>query len=177
MEALGDKLKKLKALAGNTEFAGEREAALNRLKCLMEKNGISEADIEDEAIETRAFKYKGEKERRLLTQVAYKVLGTAKFVQYDFKRAKKKIANSVGIDCTNAQKVEIEFLFDFYKVLYAREERALYSAFVQKHNIYGKVKDGTKETMSNEALQKMRNFMNGMDDETPFRRLDGGNQC
>lgn len=165
-------LKKLQALAGGTSFEFEREAAIQKIRDLMEAHGISEQDLNDSAATTYEFKYHGERERLLLGQIFYKVMGE-KYTTYRFRRGGRKIAYTVGLDCTAAQRIEVEFLFDFYRDLYRREEQRFYHAFVQKHRLFGETPEGYKSKMTDEEMFKMGLMMEGMEDATPHKQLTG----
>ena len=77
----------------------------------------------------------------------------------------------LGADCTAAEKVEIEFLFDFYTRLWERERAAFLSAFIQKHRIFAIRDDIEPQEVSREELLKMQALMLGMSDESPVREL------
>lgn len=77
----------------------------------------------------------------------------------------------LGADCTAAEKVEIEFLFDFYTRLWERERDAFLSAFIQKHRIFTIRDDIEPQEVSREELLKMQALMLGMSDESPVRAL------
>ena len=165
-------LRKIKALADGTNFEGERESALDKLRELMERHGISEQDLNHDTISTYDFKYKGERENLLLQQIFYKVMNVREFKTYEYRQRGKKVRNTVGLDCTLVQSVEIKFLFEFYRDLYRKEEQAFYIAFIHKHDIFGGVSDNTEsEQVSEEELQKMFQMMRGMDNATLHKQL------
>jgi len=170
MANINSTLQKIKALANGTSNVHEREAALKKLHELMELHGISEADLESDDVQTHIFKWRNKRERHLLTQVILKVMDCNDLTTYAYRRGGRKIAGEMGLDCTVAQKLEIDFMFSFYKDLYRREEEAFYSAFIQKHKIYGPLSGKGKE-LSNAEFDKMRQLMSGMDDASPQKRI------
>ena len=174
MKNIKSTLQKLQALANGTNFEHERESALEHLHRLMEKHGITEQDLSDEATDTYELKFKGKRERHLLLQVLYKVFGDMNWTQYAYRRNGRKIATQIGVDCTPSQKIEIDFLFGFYKDLYRREEEAFYDAFIQKHSIFGNSTGEGKELTAEESL-KLHMMMKSMSDDSPQRRLTAGN--
>jgi len=174
MKSIKSTLQKLQALANGTNFEHERESALEHLYRLMDKHGITEQDLSDEATSTYELKFKGKRERHLLLQVLYKVFGNMNWTQYAYTRNGRKISTQMGVDCTSSQKVEIDFLFGFYKDLYRREEETFYGAFIQKHSIFGNSTGDGKELSKEEAL-KLHMLMEGMSDDSPQRRLTVGN--
>jgi hypothetical protein len=177
MDGINNTLLKIKALAEGTSYKYEREVALKQLHKLMEKHGITEQDLDGEAVETHDFKYRNTREHKLLIQIIYKVYGSLDCAVYTYSRGGRKISNMFGIDCTTSQKIEIDFLFDFYKKLYKKEEQVFYRAFIQKHNIFGTPDKSTGKTISDEDLKEWQNIqqmMKGMENATPHKQIEGG---
>lgn len=110
-EELLEKIKKIKALA-DRGVGGEKMNAQATLERLMQEHGITEADLELEKVETEWFTYHDELERRILGQVIYSVTGKQPFgcVGAETGRKRKKR----GADCTAAQRLEIEFNYNFF---------------------------------------------------------------
>jgi hypothetical protein len=165
-------LKKIKAVADGTNFECERESAFNKLRDLMERHGISEQELSDDALTICEFKYKGKREYLLLQQIFFKVLDTHNLKIYKYHKGGQKVRSTVGVDCTAAQSIEIRFLFDFYRDLYHREEQSFYIAFINKHKLFGSP-DGTEgEKLSNEELKKLHQMMEGMDSAMPYKQIE-----
>lgn len=122
-ERLLEKIRKVQALA-NRGADGEKKSAAALLDKLMKQYGIDEAEIAEERLEKCFFRYKTPYERKLLVQVIYTVTGKIPFkcVGSYSGRARKQ----VGIDCTAAERLEIEFSYEFYKA--ALEEEILFHA-------------------------------------------------
>ena len=106
-------LRKLKKLA-NEGIGGEKVSAEKKLNELMNKYGISETELLEDKIETMEFIYHGAEQKRLLIQIIYKVANCKNFYDYYFTKSGRKSKISLGADVTSSQKIEIEFLFDFY---------------------------------------------------------------
>ena len=173
MDNIHEKLQKIKALAESTDFEDERDSALTLLKRLMDKHGVAEQDLYNEDVKAHDFFFKGKRERRLLSQVLYKVIGHTNYTKYNLFRNGRKLPNAFGADCTVAQYVEVQFLFDFYKKLYRQEEDFFYKAFLQKHDIFGAQPiSSDNDELSDEQLEKMLNMMEGMDDATPYMQIE-----
>lgn len=172
MEAKKELLQKLKALA-EQGVGGEKINAQRKLAALMRKYNISDEDISDEITQPCKFKYRGERERMLLVQVIYKVTNQRGAVfGFRYTQTGRTVSNMLGCEATKAQKLEIEFLFDFYKRLYKKEEKALYMAFIQKHAIFGQLKDGeTASELDEEELLKMHLMQQAMSDEQPLKQI------
>ena len=132
-ERLLEKIRKVQALA-NRGADGEKKSAAALLDKLMKRYGIDEAEIAEERLEKCFFRYKTPYERKLLVQVIYTVTGKIPFkcVGSYSGRARKQ----VGIDCTAAERLEIEFSYEFYKAALEEEMERFYSAFLMKNDIF-----------------------------------------
>lgn len=162
-------LKKIRALA-ERGVGGEADNAEEILRRLMEKYGVSEDELDEEERRRHDFEYHGKEQEKLLRQVVYKVTGGYAY-NLVYRASGRKVKTRLGADCTDAEKVEIEFLFDFYTRLWERERDAFLSAFIQKHRIFTIRDDIEPQEVSREELLKMQALMLGMSDESPVRAL------
>ena len=162
-------LKKIRALA-ERGVGGEADNAEEILRRLMEKYGVSEDELDEEESRRHDFEYHGKEQEKLLRQVVYKVTGGYAY-NLVYRASGRKVKTRLGADCTAAEKVEIEFLFDFYTRLWERERDAFLSAFIQKHRIFTIRDDIEPQEVSREELLKMQALMLGMSDESPVRAL------
>lgn len=166
-------LQKLKALT-EKGVGGEKRNAENMLNKLMDKYNISETELSEDTIAETRFTYHGKEQERLLLQIIYKVTNaTDNTHAYNYTKSNRKCRTIIGADVTAAQKIEIEFLFDFYVTQYEKERTALLNAFIQKHHLYGKLKLGEQpKRVSPEEIIKMSKLMKGLDYVSPIRRLE-----
>ena len=162
-------LKKIRALA-ERGVGGEADNAEEILRRLMEKYGVSEDELDEEERRRHDFEYHGKEQEKLLRQVVYKVTGGYAY-NLVYRASGRKVKTRLGADSTAAEKVEIEFLFDFYTRLWERERDAFLSAFIQKHRIFTIRDDIEPQEVSREELLKMQALMLGMSDESPVRAL------
>lgn len=162
-------LKKIRALA-ERGVGGEADNAEEILRRLMEKYGVSEDELDEEERRRHDFEYHGKEQEKLLRQVVYKVTGGYAY-NLVYRASGRRVKTRLGADCTAAEKVEIEFLFDFYTRLWERERAAFLSAFIQKHRIFAIRDDIEPQEVSGEELLKMQALMLGMSDESPVRAL------
>lgn len=135
-------LKKIRALA-ERGVGGEADNAEEILRRLMEKYGVSEDELDEEERRRHDFEYHGKEQEKLLRQVVYKVTGDYAY-NLVYRASGRRVKTQLGADCTAAEKVEIEFLFDFYTRLWERERAAFLSAFIQKQMDSVLGKKGTK---------------------------------
>lgn len=167
-------LKKIKALA-DRGVDGEQETAERKLALLMEKYGITEEALGAETSRRYDFTYHGKAQKQLLKQIVYKVTNGGFAYELRYTETGRKCKTTLGADCTAAEKVEIEFLFDFYTDLYERETAAFLRAFIQKHELFAETPPDepiTRPRMSREELAKMAALMQGMSDESPIRQIE-----
>ena len=162
-------LKKIRALA-ERGVGGEADNAEEILRRLMEKYGVSEDELDEEERRRHDFEYHGKEQEKLLRQVIFKVTGGYAY-NLVYNATGRKVKTRLGADCTAAEKVEIEFLFDFYTRLWERERDAFLSAFIQKHRIFTIRDDIEPQEVSREELLKMQALMLGVSDESPVRAL------
>lgn len=131
-EKIADKLKKIKALA-ERGVGGEKETAMRMYEELKARYEIEDEEIMLDAVTLHWFSYKTELEEDLLTQIFYKVTGSATYHRYtgSFSRRKKR-----GCDCTELEAAEITLLFNFYKEEFRKELEVLMAAFKYKNDLY-----------------------------------------
>ena len=177
-EELLEKIKKIKALA-DRGVGGEKMNAQATLERLMQEHGITEADLELEKVETEWFTYHDELERRILGQVIYSVTGKQPFgcVGAETGRKRKKR----GADCTAAQRLEIEFNYNFFCEAAKKEFEVFLYAFFVKNRIFPPetvVPPRKAEEMTEEELREMRRaaiMAETMKHYTPRKAIgDGG---
>ena len=165
-ERLLEKIRKVQALA-NRGADGEKQSAAALLDRLMTQYGIDEAEIAEERLEKCFFRYKTPYERKLLVQVIYTVTGKIPFkcVGSYSGRARKQ----VGIDCTAAERLEIEFSYEFYKAALEEEMERFYSAFLMKNDIFPPASKKAEEIpaaeISRSEALKLQALMAGMGDQ------------
>lgn len=167
-----EKLKKLRELALRG-VDGEKTQAIAILEKLTQKYGVSMKELDEDIIEDFRFTFHGDKEKKLLLQITYKVTNeTNRFHTLFFTNTRRKCRTECEISCTKAQKIEIEFLFEFYKELWKKEIEALFSAYIQKHQLFGKLKDNEKaKELTPEERLKMEMMMNGLSSEKPTLQI------
>lgn len=169
-----ERLKKLYELALNG-IDGEKENAKLILDRLLKKYNISIDELDEETVNDYKIEYHGKEQGRLLSQTVYKVTGECgNCSALRYTRSGRPCNVQLSVRCTAAQKVEIEFLFNFYTILWEKEREAFFTAFIQKHRIFGELKDGEEGVkLSDEEVKKLLAYMNGMSDETPLKQIEG----
>lgn len=161
-ERLLEKIRKVQALA-NRGADGEKQSAAALLDKLMKQYGIDEAEIVEERLEKCFFRYKTP-----TGKIPFKCVGSYS------GRARKQ----VGIDCTAAERLEIEFSYEFYKAALEEEMERFYSAFLMKNDIFPPDSKKAEEIPAAEISQseafKLQALMAGMGDHTRRPVLGSG---
>lgn len=173
-DKINSRLKKVYELALHG-VGGEKETAKEILDSLLKKYALTFDDISDEVIKNYTFEFHGQTQKTLLRQIIYKVTNSTKSCHnlcyiYSGKACRTKL----GADCTEAQKSEIEFLFDFYRRLYEEEVKFFLNAFIQKHKLFGDLKGGKEvTTLSHEEYLKISFLMEGLSNSSPLKQIEG----
>lgn len=167
-----ERLKKLYALAMRG-VGGEKQTAQAILEKLLKKYAVSLDDLDEDIVSEYQLEYHGEDQERLLKQTVYKVTDNENAFYSLYWTRGEECQTILGVQCTAAQKLEIEFLFDFYTRVWEKEREALFHAFVQKHKIFGKLKNREEGmVLSDEELEKMCALMRGLSNETPLLQIE-----
>ncbi len=169
-----ERIKAVQALAERGD-RGEKESAAAMLDRLMKKYGITETELAEERREIAWFRYKTPLECRLLHQVIYAVTGRA--ASGCVGKYTNRPRKMVGIKCTAAERLEIEFSFDFYKTAFEKELERFFIAFLQKNRIFpDNPTDAAQEIgeMSLEEIKRLSMMMAGMEEHTRRKMLESG---
>lgn len=173
-------LKKLQALA-ERGVGGEKETAERKLRELMKKYGIDEINFSEDKLEEFEFKYSNPQEEQLIRQLFFRMFGKdwrSKSYTYRCGKGSRSIR---GVECTEAEGLQLQIEYEFYKQLWQEEMGLFWSAFIQKHRIFsmrpedtGSDKPMTPEKM--EEIMRMSQMMGAMQDKTLRPLLETANQ-
>lgn len=166
-------LKKIKALAERGD-RGERKAAQRQLERLMKKYNVLEADLSDEILSIHWFKFKNKYDRQLLVQVAYKIAPDRDAFEHTMGKGKR---TEVGVKCTKAEALQIQIEYEFYQRLLKEDMDFFFRAFIHKHEIFNHnppPTDRAAPKLTREELFRMGAMMNGMQDRTLHKMIEGG---
>ena len=180
-EELMERIKAVKALA-DRGVGGENINAQAALEKMMQKYGVTEADLELERVETVFFPYHDELERRILIQVIFSVTGKSAFGCVGAVSGRKR--KKYGTDCTAAQRLEIEFNHKFFYEAAKKEFEVFLYAFYMKNRIFPpdgiapeqETKELTKEEL--EEILRAEQMAATMEKYTPRKAIggDGGKE-
>lgn len=161
-------LKKLQALA-ERGVGGEKETAERKLKQLIKKYGIEEAELSEDKIMDFDFKYRNAWEKKLLRQLFYRMFGQEYRSKTYIYRYGKGSRSTYGIACTRAEGLQLQIEYDFYRALFEEELELFQSAFIQKHRIFdpnGGSDDMELTPEEIERILRMQQMMSGMQDKS-----------
>ena len=165
------RLRKLLSLA-ERGVGGEKDNASRMLTLLLRKHGLDISDILEDKVETCWFKYKGNIEKRLLSQIFCAVANDA-----DRWTSRKK-RETLGIDVTNQQMLEIRLMFACYKKSLNDDIEILFSAFIHKNDIFSpkeNIEPESQEPRTPEEkarIFKISQMMNNMDKTTVLKAIE-----
>lgn len=169
-----ERLKKLYALAMRG-VGGEQEQAQKIFDKLLKKSGLrlEDLDLDETKLKWFTLSYHGPEQKKLLVQVVYRVTGSTDELYYNHDTLSgRRSSTRLELKCTAGQKLDIDFLFAFNCRLFEEEKKTLLEAFIQKHEIFGKLKEGEKpRELSAEETLKLTLMMKGLSDEEPRKAL------
>lgn len=173
-EMIKNRLRKLRELALRG-VGGERENAEQLLDQLIKKYGVSLADLDESNVKRFELEYHGDEDEKLLLQIIYMVLNDVDCVYgMIYEGSGRKCRTRKSVHCTEAQKLEIEFLHEFYQRLWAKEKAYFLEAFIQKHSLFGTkyAKSSKINRLTAEELAKIGMMQRGISDATPRKLLE-----
>jgi len=175
METIIQKLKKVKELADRGE-AGEALAAKAKLFELLQKHGLSIEDIEDDIKKSYTFRYAFTDEKRVMLQCISKVIDDPK-MSYTFRRDRRK---EFSVELTEWQYIESMDLIKFHLKQYREEKkrkmRALFSAYLNRHDLFAESSEpGESKMTPEEYAEFIRAYQGIMDNETYAKKLEASN--
>ena len=169
------KLLKIKALAERGE-GGERESAIKLYQKLLKKYYIDEESLQKDTLSKHWFTYESDIEENLLVQIFYMVTGDPEY----FRRQSRTHGNQCGCICTNFEKTEIKFYFEFYKDALQQELEAFLMAFKLKNHLFPDEsarcfvpEEAEEETEITDILLKAQKIAEDIDKSSPVRMLSG----
>ena len=166
------KLLKIKALAERGE-GGERESALRLFQKLLKKYDIDEEALQKDRLNKHWFTYHSDIEENLLVQIFYMVTGDTEY----FRRKSKTRGNQCGCMCTDFEKTEIRFYFEFYRKALQEELEAFLMAFKLKNHLFPDesarcyVAEEAEDPEVSDILLKAQKLAEDIDKSSPVRMI------
>jgi len=139
------------------------------------KHGLTIEDICKESTKEYFFKASGIN-AQLFTQIVKRVNYELEIYSIPAAQVKKyRLAGSLMIECTVAEFIEIEQMFDVYKKLYKEESKVFYHAFLAANDLLGRppkprsVNDLTEKEL--EEWMRVQGLAKNIKTETIRKRL------
>lgn len=164
-ETITAKLRKIQALA-QSGYAGEKDNAQRLLTALLDKHGLTEADLVNETQSECIFTLKHTWEKKLLVQL-YCMIRDVRVCKYAHrKEGKTKI---IYLTLTHLEYTDIRAAYAHYHPMLEagharlrRQLRHLPDAFIAQYEIYGTATDERGRAPSHAAMEAMLAAMRQM---------------
>lgn len=174
MDKIQEKLKKIKALA-EQGIGGEKEGAIELYQKLLAKYELTDDDIEEITVSRAWFRYDNELDKKLLTQLFYKVTGCPTYYEKTDKR--KRL---IGVDCTEIERDMIVFYYQFYNEHIQEELKKFLAAFFHTNGLfpdetarcYDEYKDMPGKERSMKEILEIEAMASGMNRKTPNLQIE-----
>lgn len=170
-----EKLKKIKDLAEHG-VDGEKEGAIELYQKLLAKYELTDEDVEEIKVSRRWFRYDNDLDKKLLTQIFYKVTGSPTFYEKIDKRRRM-----ISTDCTDFELDQIVFYYQFYKEHMKSELDKFIAAFFSVNSLFpdetarcyeeSKDLENTHKRRLDE-LVKIDLMASGMEKKTPYSQIE-----
>ncbi len=162
-DTLRARLEKIARLA-ESGVDGERDEARRLLERLCAKYGVEPETLFSQEKKWFRFAISSNRNKELFTQCACLVLHAT---EIRWRRSFK----AVQVQMTEAEAIDVRACFRHYLDVYAEEEKTLFSAFIQKHGIFGPSSDDAPdEPMDAERLQRLLAMMRGMSSKNSWKK-------
>ena len=147
----------------------EKETAKRKLAQLMDKYGVSDADLSDEALEDHEYKYRDQNEKKLLRQIFYKINHERDVLIYSQGRGMHSI---LIFRATKAEAIQAGIEYEFYRQLWKEEQDFLMECFIQKHRLFRLDPDAPTQDLDEETSKRMWQMMQAMEDKQLQRMIE-----
>lgn len=138
---------------------------------LLKKYDIDEKALQKDKLSKHWFTYETDIEENLLVQIFYMVTGDPEY----FRRTSRTRGTQCGCICTDFEKTEIRFYFEFYKDALNQELEAFLMAFKLKNHLFpdesARCFVPEEEEEISEMLLKAQKFAEDIDKFNPVRRI------
>lgn len=172
-ESILEQIKKVKELA-ERGIGGEKENAKILLDKLLKKYNISFNEVNNEEKDEYIFNYKTNFDEKILIQCLLKYSKSDDYLTY-------KQENKIKIKLTKLEWLDVEASYDFYKNLFSKEIDLLFTAFINKHDIFREKNpnDNSKgKELSEQEMESLINMMKGLSNNsfipTTRKQIDKG---
>lgn len=149
-ETIKSRLSKIRALAFSG-VEGERESASTLYSQLLQKYGLTDAEIISEERSLYWFKVDTEIEGCLLAQIIFMLSPEFDGTRYSSRRKRKQR----GYKITALEAADVRECYAHYKADFRLQMDAFYTAYISKNRIFGASKDDEHKELSPEVKEKL----------------------
>lgn len=180
-EEIIERINKLRKLA-DQGVGGEKFNAQARIEEIMQKYGITDSDLEKEELKFYYYAYKNSYEDQLFRQICAVVNRSreAGIIRRDIpKRDQRILKQAFGfvptcrVECTKAEIIEIESMFDVYKASFEAQLDTFLYAFIMKNNLLVDADPDCKSTLEERQRAFMASQMAAGIDKVQYHRAIG----
>lgn len=157
IEKVKSLIKKLHSLS-ERGLQAEADVAQGKINELLDKYNLKLTEVISDARKDFAFSFKSKFERKLFWCIYFHTLE-------DWNRRIYTMGRKEYVSLTNAEYIEIDLLFNYYRKAWGKDIAFVFKAFIFKHKLFPKDRSVNKDkerTMSIEDLLKLKNLMDGL---------------
>jgi len=162
--------KKLSELSKRGD-SGERDNASRQLEAVMKKYGITDDMLEHDIKKQCEFVVVKE-QMQFMRQVIASVCG--KIPVYGVRGEERKKKQTLVVEITNSQFIEISEKFIFFWDRYHKDLELFYSAFIQRNELYTKPDPNAESQSSDKSVDEiiaMVSMMRGLEKHTITKKI------
>lgn len=138
---------------------GEAVNAAKMLAHFLEKAGLTLEDIGEDVKKEYCWRFKGQEHKRFILQVISSVIHGPEVYRWKAK------PNSLCVELTESEHVEVVIRLDHYWKLWQEESRLFYAAFIQANKLYRKPdpdKQADQRDLTPEEEEELRRLIEKM---------------
>jgi len=173
-ESVKELIRKIHALSIRG-VGGESDAALRKLDLLLAKYHVTLDDILEDTVKTYQFAFKNEWDENLMMQLYYAVTKDRERKVWSYSKRGKKVSRKIGLDLTAEQYVDYQEQLAYYRDIWKKELKRLFSAFCHKHDLLRpSAPDVADRLPSREEMQeylRMIEMMRGLGEKSFFKPM------
>jgi len=139
MSNILDRLNKIKKLVDFGSTDGEKSAALKLFNKLIDQYNISPQELQTQLTKIYTWECKNKTEEELL------ILILSKVIENQYMDLIEKDNNNLGLELTYIQYIEVDWLFNLYKIELENEIKYLKQAFYKKHDLFPPITEEQKK--------------------------------
>lgn len=146
---------------------------MKKLSLLLAKHKVSLDDILGDAIKTYDFRFRDSLDEDLMVQLYYSITKERDRKVWTYSRGGRKVSKKIGLDMTTEQYVDFQERLPYYRSIWKKELKRLFSAFCHKHNLLRPADPNATRSFPNEQeiqeYLRMKQMMRGLGEKAFFK--------